>query len=186
MVVYRDGWGGMVSPAPQGTAGRRLGQWMMLAMWGLVLVGLTYFFNGWLERQLNPNQQLASRPTDAGGAEVILERNRYGHYVASGRINHHEVVFLLDTGATDISIPAAVARRIGLRHGAAHKAVTANGVIEVHATRLDSVELGAIVLEDVRASINPYMGGGEILLGMSFLRQLDFSQTGDRLTLRQR
>jgi aspartyl protease family protein len=40
-------------------------------------------------------------------------------------------------------------------------------------------------LQQVRASINPNMQGNEVLLGMSFLKHLEFTQRGDSLTLRQ-
>lgn len=157
---------------------------MIYLMWILVLVGLTYFFSAWLDAQRNPNQQLAARISSMGDVEVVLQRNRYGHYVATGKINGHEVEFLLDTGATDVSIPERVAQRLGLRRGPGHNAITAAGIVQVYATRLEQVELGAIQLDNVRASINPHMGGDEILLGMSFLRQLDFSQSGNQLTLK--
>ncbi len=171
-------------PTDQEQSGRKMGQLMIYAMWIIVLLGLTYFFSSWLDHQRNPNQTVAGSVDAAGNAEVVLERNRYGHYVATGKINGNEVVFLLDTVATDVSIPAGLARQLGLRKGAAHNAITANGIIEVYATSLASVELGVIRLENVRASINPGMDGQDILLGMSFLRQLDFSQSGDRLTLK--
>jgi aspartyl protease family protein len=45
--------------------------------------------------------------------------------------------------------------------------------------------LGAIGLVNVNAGIVPGMDGEEILLGMSALRQLDFSQRGGELILRQ-
>jgi len=38
----------------------------------------------------------------------------------------------------------------------------------------------------VRASINPQSSDDNILLGMTFLKHLDFAQRGDQLTLRQR
>ena len=53
-------------------------------------------------------------------------------------------------------------------------------------TVLDSVQLGNIALDRVRASINPGMQGNEVLLGMSFLRELELMQRGTTLTLIQR
>ena len=47
------------------------------------------------------------------------------------------------------------------------------------------VALGGVRLGGVRAHINPHMSGEEVLLGMTFLRHLEFVQQGRKLTLRQ-
>ena len=47
------------------------------------------------------------------------------------------------------------------------------------------MQLGELSVDNVRANINPGMRGNEILLGMSFLKQLEFTQRGDTLTIRQ-
>lgn len=158
---------------------------MTIAMWIVVLALLTMFFQSWQEKQHNPNQNL-SLSTDADGVrELTLQRNRFGHYVASGTINDAPVVFLLDTGASDISVPGKLARELGLKRGAPMVYQTANGNVQVYATRLDKVNLGGLELREVRASINPQMQDGEVLLGMSFLKHLEFTQRGDELILKQ-
>jgi aspartyl protease family protein len=116
---------------------------------------------------------------------VKLQRNRRGHYVASGTINGQPVVFFLDTGATIVSIPEPVARRLNLQRGVELQASTANGTVTTYSTELDSVAVGDIELHRVRASINPQMQSDEILLGMSFLKHLEFTQRGETLILRQ-
>lgn len=63
--------------------------------------------------------------------------------------------------------------------------MTANGRITTYNTRLQSISLGDITLYDVQAGINPHMKGEEILLGMSFLRNLSITQENDTLTIRQ-
>jgi aspartyl protease family protein len=163
--------------------GQRLGKGMIIAAWVLLLVLLTWFFNDRLDAQRNPNRQLAEA-TSGEAPEVSLQRNRFGHYVASGTINGHPVEFMLDTGATDVSIPAAVADRIGLQRGRRAFYQTANGTISAWQTTLDEVRLGPLTLGPVAASINPAGSDAAVLLGMSFLRQLDFSQQGNTLTLK--
>ena len=163
---------------------RRLGLRMTIAMWIVVLGLTTMFFQSWWEKQHNPNQSLSLSKAD-GVKELVLKRNRYGHYVASGTINDTPVVFLLDTGASDISVPDKLAKELGLKRGHASVYQTANGPIRVYRTRLDKVDLGGIVLTQVRASINPNMHSGEVLLGMSFLKHLEFTQRGDELIIRQ-
>ncbi|MEJ2346420.1 MAG: TIGR02281 family clan AA aspartic protease [Gammaproteobacteria bacterium] len=170
-------------PKPQLT--KRLGRGMAFAAWLLVLGLLSLFFTRWYHDQQNPNRDYQTQVTDQGTREITLQRNRYGHYVASGTIDNQPVVFMLDTGATDVSIPQGVATRLGLRRGAPLPVSTANGDATVYATRVDSLTLGGIGLRDVRANINPHMGGDQVLLGMSVLKHLELVQRGDRLTLRQ-
>ena len=74
--------------------------------------------------------------------------------------------------------------RAGLQHLRAARASTAAGTITVFDTRIDRVALGDIVLRDVNASINPHMQGRDVLLGMSFLGQLELTQRDGTLTLR--
>ncbi len=171
----------MTDPAEQQ---RRWGKLMVGAMWLLLLGLLTLFFSDVLDKQHNPNQHIANaRPGEQ--QEIVLQRNKYGHYVAPGMINRQPVVFMLDTGATDISIPDKVARRLGLERGRAVTYRTANGPAINYATELDTVSLGNITLYNLRASINPNVDHDDILLGMSFLKHLEFSQKGNTLTLKQ-
>lgn len=155
---------------------------MRYLTWLIALALLTMLFNNWLDKQQNPNGALAAANV-AIDTPVILKRNRQGHYVASGLVNEQPVVFLLDTGATVISIPENIAERMGLEKGPAVQVGTANGSIKVYSTQLDSVQLGHIVLKNVRGHINPYMNGETALLGMSFLKHLELQQSGNTLKL---
>jgi aspartyl protease family protein len=65
-------------------------------------------------------------------------------------------------------------------------AATANGPTTAYSTIIDSVRIGELEETRVVASILPDMPHDEILLGMSFLKRLDFSQRGDTLILTQR
>lgn len=168
----------------QGFVGR-MGNSMTIAAWILVAGLLAFAFNHYLDRQNNPNQEVQSRITDGQVKEVVLLRNRAGHYVATGKINGRDAHFLLDTGATAVSVPAELANELGLKRGPLIQTSTANGIINTYATTLTQVSLGDIVLDDVRASINPYMSSNEVLLGMAFLKQIELVQKGNTLTLRQ-
>lgn len=156
---------------------------MFILAWimGLILVGL--LFEDTLTAQFNPNEQPDSR-IENGKPVVVLKRNRMGHYVATGKINGQAVVFLVDTGATNVSIPENVARDLGLQRGAPGRSLTANGTVTVYRTQIPTLELGNIKLNNVTGNINPGMQGPEILLGMSVLKQLEFTQRADTLTLK--
>ncbi|MEE4376228.1 MAG: TIGR02281 family clan AA aspartic protease [Candidatus Competibacteraceae bacterium] len=171
-------------PNPDPTQ-RRLGKIMIFVAWLLVLGLLTLFFNRWLDSQNNPNRQLNSYVTADGVPEVVLGRDRVGHYVAPGLINGQPVRFLVDTGATRVSIPAHLADRLGLQQGAPLRSLTANGPITVYATVVRKMSLGEITLYGVPADLNPYMDEEIVLLGMSFMKNLELIQKDGTLTLRQ-
>ena len=158
---------------------------MFILAWLVFFALLFMFFDDWLGEQLNPNQLPHSTTNQTGATEVVLMPNRQHHYVANGFINNHKVVFLLDTGATDVVIPISIANRIGLKGGRKQLASTANGTVTVASTELESVQIGGIQLHNIRASINPGMQQEVVLLGMSALRQIEFAQRGDALILRQ-
>lgn len=164
---------------------RRLGKGMYYAFWLIVLAFATWAFGDYLESRNNPNQALQSQVTTDGAREVVLQRNRAGHFVASGQINGQPVTFLLDTGASDVSVPGHVADRLGLERQARITYRTANGDAVGFLTELDSVGLGGVVAHDVRGSINPNVDFDQVLLGMSFLRRLELDQRGDKLILRR-
>nr|VFK38655.1 MAG: aspartyl protease family protein [Candidatus Kentron sp. SD]VFK44147.1 MAG: aspartyl protease family protein [Candidatus Kentron sp. SD] len=173
-------------PAPkQQPHEERIGAGMIAAAWIVLLGLLTAYFNGWLRDQENPNQEPSGIRTESGIREVALARNRQGHYIVTGEINGHAARFLLDTGATTVSVPADLAKSLQLPIGSGATSWTANGPITTYHTHLDEVRIGNILLRDVRAHINPRMYSGEVLLGMSFLKRIEFAQRGNTLTLRQ-
>lgn len=174
-----------MNSVPNKTPGKSIGQGMLIASFVLALVALTYVFDDLIGNRDNPNQNPDYSETDAGVREVILERNRQGHYVSNGFLNGVPVTFLLDTGATDVAVPKNIAVAAKLESGYAGQASTANGVVTVYSTRIRDLSLGNISLHNIDASITPSMGGETILLGMSALKEVEFTQRGSTLTLRQ-
>ncbi|SEK93163.1 aspartyl protease family protein [Colwellia chukchiensis] len=162
-----------------------LGKSFIWLAWIIAIALLVFVFQDLLEQQYNPNQEPKLSLQANGKAEVILQQNRHGHYVTNGAINGSQVTFLLDTGATQVSIPGHIAKDLGLRAGATMRVQTANGSINVYQTQLNELRIGNIYLYNVAAHINPSMASDEILLGMSALKRVEFSQTGKQLILRE-
>lgn len=160
----------------------RTGKLMWVIFWCLVLLALTYYFNGQINEKTNPNQQVKSL-SDGEKTSVILKQNNRGHYVANGTINGHQVTFLLDTGATIISIPSHIANKLQLQQGRPYFVSTANGNIEVFATRLSSLSIGDLLFSNLDAHINPGIDDDIILLGMNALKHLEMRQINNTLTL---
>ena len=170
---------------PQQKEQTRIGTFMVAAMWVVFLILLISYFEDVIDKQTNPNQSLNTQYSNAGVREVELQRNRYGHYVTDGSINGQHVVFMLDTGATGVAVPQHIANDLQLKRGAAIQVLTANGEVTGYTSKLDSVAVDDIELKDVRAIINPRDDSDVILLGMSFLKKIEFTQRGDVLILKQ-
>lgn len=162
----------------------RLGKAMLFAAWVVGIALLAMLFNNYISHKENPNQDIALEVGPAGAPQVVLQQNRAGHYVATGAINGEPVVFLLDTGATTVSLPQRLARRLGLpmRPGGISK--TANGMVQTWITRLDSVSLGGLSARNLRATVLPNFPGDQVLLGMDFLKRFELIQRGGVLTIR--
>ena len=134
----------MATEPPHHNPHRPMGTVMVVMAWVVGLGLATLVFQEWLASERDPNRNLQA----TGSGEVVLRQSRDGHYRAPGAINGAPVRFLLDTGATHVSVPGPVAREIGLRRGPAIATMTANGRITTYATRIDTLRLGDITVRD--------------------------------------
>jgi aspartyl protease family protein len=121
----------------------------------------------------------------SGQQRVTLTADGQGHFITAGTINGASVQFLVDTGATLVSLDAAAARRAGIDYlrGVPGQSMTANGVAQVYRVKLDSVRLGDIVLNNIDGVVHEGGTLPVVLLGMSFLGRLEMRHDGDTLTL---
>jgi len=156
----------------------------MIIAWAAALFLATRFFAEWEQRQENPNTVVASEHGD-GYVEVKLTSNRDGHFVMTGQINARPVQFILDTGATNVAVPESIAQTLRLERGERVQVSTANGRTDAFRTTLQRLQIGDIVLNNVRALVVPGLDGEQVLLGMSAVKQLEFTQRGGTLLLRQ-
>lgn len=167
---------------------KRVSRFMLILFWLAAMFLATRWFAHVENAQHNPNAEISSKHVQQDGHEVVevqLKSNGSGHYLSIGEINRQPVEFLLDTGATYVAIPDGLARDLKLERGDRLSLNTANGLSSGYTTHLTELRLGDIVLRDVSAVIVPAMTDDEVLLGMSALRQLDFSQRDGSLLLRQ-
>jgi aspartyl protease family protein len=124
------------------------------------------------------------QPENAGERSAFtVKRNAAGSFVGIAQINKQNVKFLLDTGASLVVVPQALALRLGLKMGEPVTFKTAGGNVIHYATTLDSLRLGAIELRAVKAVINPVMQDDFALLGMSALKEMHIAQKDDALVL---
>lgn len=148
----------------------------------VVLLGVMWFgFHKALDYRNHPNRNLAA----AGSGPVVIEAGWGGHFRAPGTINGMPVQFLVDTGASTVAIPGAVAQRLGMTRGPRIEVQTASGPSAAYLTRLDSVAIGSIVQYNVGAAIIPAMTQDSVLLGMTFLDQVTLLKHDGKLILKQ-
>lgn len=155
--------------------------WPVVITFAVLMFAMTLAFDHLIEQRHNPNLSLVN--PDQSASRVVLKRNRYGSYIAPGKINGIPVTFLVDTGASTVAMPQSLARHLKLERGRAYAVNTAAGPTHAFDAHLNSVELGGIRIEHVRGTITPAMTGDEVLLGMTFLRHVDFYQQGDELVI---
>ncbi|MFO8024986.1 TIGR02281 family clan AA aspartic protease [Thiohalophilus sp.] len=120
--------------------------------------------------------------------EAVIYRQN-GMYYGSGSINSQSISFIVDTGASAISMNEAQARRLGLDFrviGDPIRVSTANGVVRAYKVTLDRVKVGDIQLNNVTGIVHEGASPQVILLGMSFLGQLEMQRDGERLVLKKK
>ena len=139
------------------------------------------------KRILRVGQNVAVQSSGRGPATAVLTADARGHFVTTGNINGTTVRFLVDTGASMISLGASDARRMGIDASKGQRAVsqTANGQAAVSLVKLDIVKVGEIVLHNVDASVHQ-QDMPIALLGMSFLNRMEMQRDGDTMTLKKR
>jgi aspartyl protease family protein len=163
-------------------ASRRIGAWMYGLMWLLLLAGAVLLAQRWLD-QRSIAREARILVDEYGKNALELRADRYGQYLVTGSANGKEVSFLVDTGASGISIPADIASDLGLESGRSFEVITANGTTTVYQTELASLSIGPFVMKNITAHINPAMQGDFALLGMSFLRHYQLVQRDGHLTI---
>ena len=130
---------------------------------------------------------LGAAPSDGGGSRIVLTAGSGGHFVTDGAINGQAVRFLVDTGATYVSMGAADAERLGLDYRKGQRGVsnTANGQIAVYRVSLASVRVGDVNIYNVDALVSR-MPMDYVLLGNSFLTRFQMKRENETMTLVKR
>jgi len=169
-----------------GKAIRDIAIWVAIA--AVILLGYSYqdaFFDA---GQRLKSELLPSQPVIMGQGVVELTKGEYGHFKVAGQANGTRLLFLIDTGASDIILSSSDAERIGIDLAALNFSIpyqTANGQVLGARFYLESLSIGPIEYRDVQVSINKAEMNGS-LLGMSFLNRLrSYEVSGRKLTLRQ-
>ncbi|WP_137129960.1 TIGR02281 family clan AA aspartic protease [Rhizobium sp. FY34] len=175
---------------PAGEILRNIAVWLIIAL--VLVAGYLYrndlqSFTARLTAGLIPGSPMVMT-TSEGGEEVIIYRGRGGHFQAQVTIDGQNVAMLVDTGASAVVLAYDDAERLGLKPDTLTYSVpvmTANGRAFAAPVRLESMAIGPISRQDIRAMVAERGRLEESLLGMSFLSTLGSLQMQtDELRLR--
>jgi len=153
------------------------GKHYLAALVWIVLFGIAYVV---IDAQLQPKVATAE-----SGGEIVIPRSRDGHFYVAGQINGQPVTFMVDTGASTVSVNSALAGRLGLPRGRPVAIGTAGGMTQGEEVVGQTVMLGGITVREVRIVVLAGMPG-EALLGQNVLRHLEVLQTAERMILRRK
>lgn len=122
-----------------------------------------------------------------GASQIVLTAGDGGHFFTVGSVNGQAVRFLVDTGASSVSIGRADAERLGIRLQNARPVMlnTANGTASGYLITLNSVRVQDVEIYNVEAVVMP-MSMPTVLLGNSFLSRFQMKRENDTLTLDRR
>jgi aspartyl protease family protein len=118
-------------------------------------------------------KQVEGMPVDEPQVTESYRAQRGNQFYVTGSVNGNAIHFLVDTGATWVSLTPEDAKTLGFNLTTLNwniRTRTANGIIENAAVTLGDIRLGRIVEYNVSAVVMPQSGIS--LLGMTFLSRL--------------
>ena len=127
-------------------------------------------------------------PMSANAASMLaIAADGQGHHWTVGQVNGKSIRFLVDTGATTVSLPAGFAKAAGIDYQKGQRGFvqTANGPAVAFRVVLDALTVGDITLYQIDATVLE-SGLDVALLGMSFLSRTDMKRDGANLVLTKR
>jgi len=154
----------------------------IMAFW-LAVMGVLYLVFDRMEQR----RQIAQMPQMNAGGELVIQRGRDGHFRLPGTVNGRPVQFLVDTGASVVSVSEAFAQEAGLGRGQPTTFRTANGTRPGRIVSDVAVSAGGARVPAVRVGVGlSGMGPDEALLGQSFLSRFEVNINGPQMIMRPR
>ena len=157
------------------------GHGIAILVW-LVLIGAGYAGFHYLERA---DSEVSGCDGPAESREVEVSASRDGHYYLEGAVNGTAVRFLVDTGASYVTIGAADAAKASVAGGYPAMFNTAAGQIEGRVVPSQTVRAACFEVSGISVATNPGLDD-TALLGQNFLRRFEITQTRQTLRLRWR
>ena len=133
----------------------------------------------------SPKQmQQESEPDKNWDGLLVIRQSRSGHYFLDGSINKQALTFVIDTGASAVSLPRAAAFSAQIYCKDQTTLQTANGSTSVCTTIIPRLKFGPFLMKDVPAVIVPNLS--QALLGMNVLQQFRIEQDNGEMRISKR
>lgn len=128
------------------------------------------------------NQPVATwNSSKSNPRSLTLKAGEGGHYSVDGQVNGQTVVFVVDTGASFVAIPQAMAGAAHLSCQTPATSETANGTTSGCTTSISVLSFGSFTLREVTAVLLPNLT--QPLLGMNVLKQFNITQENGEMRL---
>lgn len=115
---------------------------------------------------------------------LVIDQHPNGHYFLEAEVNSTPLTFVIDTGASVVSLPSAVANAAEIKCAKQVVMDTANGLAKACAVTIPKLKFASFIIEDVAAVVVPNLS--EPLLGMNVLQQFNISQDHGRMRITER
>lgn len=130
------------------------------------------------------------RPGQGTYSQTTLRGDSQGQFLLTAQVNGAPLPALIDTGATSVAMNSEDALQLGIDYLRGQRIVarTASGPATAYLVTLASVQVGDIVLTNVPGAVLD-VGKRElplVLIGMSFLRNIDMQRSGNTMLLQKR
>ncbi len=150
----------------------------MMVFW-CVVMGLLYVV---MTHYLKPKQAQV-----LANGDLVITRSHDGHFYAVGTINGKEANFMVDTGASLVSVSEKFAQQAFIRGGVPTTFHTANGSRPGRVVEGLGVSIGPVSVTNVKVGVGLNLGDEkDALLGQSFLSKFDITMTKNQMVLRAR
>ena len=156
----------------------RSGRIMFVVAW-LLFFGLMFLFFVYFGGDTNKGSFQVHRGV------LTIKPDKKGHYQIPGLINDKPVNFMLDTGATLVAIPEALANDLHIVGRYPINMQTANGEVTGQLTRLEKLSFADFTLYNIKAVIIPGNLDNTVLMGMNVLSQFNLSQEKGELVIKK-
>lgn len=118
-----------------------------------------------------------------GSGSLTLEPVAGGHFAVQGSINHKPAFFIVDTGASIVSVPVSFAKHAGITECRRSKSITAGGIVDTCRATAKTLTIGQFTLRNVELSYGKGLEPDTFLLGMNVISQFKLEQHGDIMKL---